>query len=109
LPFIFFVGQSTVLKASAAKRSKRKAALNLAFGFPRSAVACGGSANSPDLVGTQTVQNLNPHAPAALGCVEWDKNRKKVSPSRAKPKPGPLGPDIYFMMPYVNSEEKTST
>jgi hypothetical protein len=28
----------------------------------------------PDFVGTQTAQNLVPHAPALLGCVERDEN-----------------------------------
>ena len=63
--FIFFGGQR--------KRSKRKAALNLASGYPRATVACGGSANSSRQVGTQTVRTLFPHANAALGCVEWEK------------------------------------
>jgi hypothetical protein len=55
---------------------ERKAALNLAFSYPRATIVCGGSANSSRQVGTQTVRNLHPHPTAALGCVEWDEKNK---------------------------------
>ena len=65
--------------AKAMARQERKAALNLACGFPRATVACGGSANSSRRVGTQTVRTLFPHATAALGCVEWDKTKSRMA------------------------------
>ena len=85
LPFIFFDGQR--------KRSKRKAALNLACGFPNAMAGCGGSVNSSRQVGTQTVRTLLPHPPIALGCVEWDKTKYVVCPCRGERKPGPPGQD----------------
>jgi hypothetical protein len=66
--------------AKASARQERKGTLNLAFGYPRATVACGGSANSSRQVGTQTVRNLLPHATATLGCVEWDNKNNLLSP-----------------------------
>jgi len=71
--FIFF--------ARPKKTKQKKRRLNLAFGFPRATVACGGSANSPRQVGAQTVQTLVPHATVSLGCIEWKK--RTVVPVKA--------------------------
>ena len=65
------------------KRSKRKAALNLAFGFPRATVACGGSANSPDKSGLRqciTFLRMQPLRSAALNGIKSN----RVSPTRSE-------------------------
>jgi hypothetical protein len=98
-PFIFFGGQR--------KRSKRKAALNLAFGSPREAAACGGATNSPDLVGLRQCGafiRMQPLREAALNV----RKPGKVSPSRADPKSGPLDPDFTMRKSIRNDRQTVS-